>query len=92
MESAQVCTDKEDEKPTVVVMKDGDLNEEEAREEEKSLQKAEEEKLVAEGKIAFKKPTKRENSDKGSEDDQVKKTKSCSQNRLGFYIRWLKIP
>merc|ERR1711874_641456 len=56
--------DKDDEKPTVVVMKDGDLNEEEAKEEEEIIQKAEEDKMVAQGKIAFKKPTKRESSDK----------------------------
>ena len=62
-------------------MKDGDLNEEEAREEEKNIQIAEEEKMVAQGKIAFKKPTKRENSDKSSGDDQVKKKKSHSSSK-----------
>ena len=41
-------------------MKDGDLTEEEASKEEINILKEEEDKKVAEGKIAFKKPTKRE--------------------------------
>merc|ERR1711874_103690 len=61
--------DRDDEKPTVVVMREGDLNEEEAKEEEEHIQKAEEDKMVAQGKIAFKKPTKRESSDKTAETD-----------------------
>ena len=59
-------------------MKDGDLNEEEAKEEEEIIQKAEEDKMVAQGKIAFKKPTKRESSDKSGDGhgDPVKKKKT----------------
>ena len=70
--------DRDDEKPTVVVMRDGDLNEEEAKEEEEHIQKAEEDKMVAQGKIAFKKPTKRESSDKSGDGhgDPVKKKKT----------------
>ena len=43
--------DQDDEKPTVVVMKEGDLNEEEVREEEKNIQKAEESN-TSEGRIS----------------------------------------
>ena len=73
--------DRDDEKPTVVVMKDGDLNEEEAKEEEQSIQKAEEDKMVAQGKIAFKKPTKRESSDKTADVDPVKKKKTEQRSK-----------
>ena len=62
-------------------MKDGDLNEEEAKEEEQSIQKAEEDKMVAQGKIAFKKPTKRESSDKTADVDPVKKKKTEQRSK-----------
>ena len=60
-------------------MKDGDLTEEEASKEEINILKEEEDKKVAEGKIAFKKPTKREKDEhekKDSEEPKKKKEKN----------------
>ena len=58
-------------------MKEGDLTEQEADVEEACLKLIEDEKKVAEGKISFKKPTKREKEDtKDSEEPKQKKEKS----------------
>lgn len=76
--------DRDDEKPTVVVMREGDLTEQEANVEEECLKILEDEKKVEEGKISFKKPTKREkekDDSKDSEEPKKKKEKS-SKNKI----------
>ena len=72
--------DRDDEKPTVVVMREGDLTEYEASEEEAGLKLIEEAKKVAEGKISFKKPTKREKDDSKDSDEPKKKKEKSSKN------------
>ena len=74
--------DRDDEKPQVVVMRDGDLTEAEAKEEETLQKKADDEKKVAEGKIAFKKPTKRETDDKEDKDEPRKKKDKSSKSEV----------
>ena len=54
-------------------MKDGDLTEDEAKKEHDILEKLEDEKKVAEGKISFKKPVKRDTSDKQDQDEPKRK-------------------
>ncbi|KAF0294325.1 uncharacterized protein FJT64_008026 [Amphibalanus amphitrite] len=76
-------TDREDEKPTVVVLKPGDLTEQEAEEAKEDgaqeLDSAEEDdKPPADGKIRFKKPKKR-SSDDAAEQEQKKKKASSSK-------------
>ena len=65
-------------------MKDGDLTEKEADQEEAASKLIQEEKKVAEGKIAFKKPTKRDNEDnedsKNSDEPKKKKGKVSSKS------------
>jgi len=79
--------DKEDEKPTVVVLKDGDLTEEEAKDLQKSLDKPAEEIPPADGRIMFKKPVKRtkdcDNNDK-TESRLKKKKKETDKQLLSF--------
>merc|ERR1712045_756301 len=73
--------DRDDEKPTIVVMKNGDLTEEEAKEEETLLLKLEDEKKVAEGKIEFKKPVKRDNdADNKKDSDEPKRKKDKKES------------
>ena len=56
--------DREDEKPVVCVLKDGDLTEEEYEQYRKSDREQDgNDALLSEGKIVFKKPTKRTNED-----------------------------
>ncbi|XP_064411039.1 uncharacterized protein KIAA1143 homolog isoform X2 [Latimeria chalumnae] len=64
-------SDREDELPQVVVLKEGDLTAEEAMKIKEQIQEsskpaAEEEPAPADGKIVFKKPTKRSADDKFS--------------------------
>jgi len=73
--------DRDDEKPTIVVMKNGDLTEEEAKEEETLLLKLEDEKKVAEGKIEFKKPVKRDNDADKKDSDEPKRKKDKKESR-----------
>ena len=80
IERINVFQDRDDEQPQIVVMKDGDLTAEEAKEEETIQMKMEDEKKVAEGKIAFKKPTKREKDEKeGESKDEPKRKKDKSE-------------
>ena len=72
--------DRDDEKPTVVVMRKGDLTEEEASVEEAGLKLIEDAKKVAEGKISFKKPTKREKDDSKDSEEPKKKKEKSSKN------------
>lgn len=74
-------SDRDDEKPTIVVMKNGDLTEEEAKEEETLLLKLEDEKKVAEGKIEFKKPVKRDNDADKKDSDEPKRKKDKKESR-----------
>lgn len=76
-----LSTDRDDEKPTIVVMKNGDLTEEEAKEEETLLLKLEDEKKVAEGKIEFKKPVKRDNDADKKDSDEPKRKKDKKESR-----------
>ena len=72
--------DRDDEKPTVVVMREGDLTEQEASVEEAGLKLIEDAKKVAEGKISFKKPTKREKDDSKDSEEPKKKKEKSSKN------------
>lgn len=51
--------EKDDEKPTIVVLRSGDLTAEEATKEEIELKKKEEKELIEKGKIVFKPQKKR---------------------------------
>ena len=74
--------DRDDEKPTVVVMREGDLTEHEASEEEAGLKLIEDAKKVVEGKISFKKPNKREKEDESKDSDEPKKKKEKSSKNV----------
>jgi len=74
--------DRDDEKPTVVVMREGDLTEIEANVEEECIKIIEDEKKVAEGKISFKKPTKREKDDSKDSEEPKKKKEKNSKNKI----------
>ena len=74
-------SDLEDEKPSIVVLKKGDLTEEEVerlKEEGKSLEfedkEDQEEESPADGKIVFKKPTKRKSETPGKTEPKKKKS------------------
>jgi len=78
--------DRDDEKPTIVVMKNGDLTEEEVKSEETSVKQDVVEEVPADGRIMFKKPTKRESSEKHSDTEvrQKKKKKEKAASLLSF--------
>lgn len=82
--------DRDDEKPTIVVMKEGDLTEEEVNGEKQAESKVKEteevEEIPTDGRIMFKKPTKRDNSDKDSDSDikHKKKKKDKKSSLLSF--------
>jgi len=64
--------DRDDERPTVVVLKNGDLTEEEAENVKQAMETKETEKseeIPSDGRIMFKKPSKRVNSDKDNDKD-----------------------
>jgi len=68
--------DRDDERPTIVVLKKGDLTEEEVENVKQELtvdDKSEE--VPSDGRIMFKKPSKRENSDKDSSKESDIKSK-----------------
>jgi len=68
--------DRDDEKPTIVVMKEGDLTEEEVDQVQVKLNDSVVEEVIPkDGRILFKKPTKRENSDENDSDKDVKHKK-----------------
>jgi len=71
--------DRDDEKPTIVVLREGDLTEEEVKVVEEK-EKEEIEKIPADGRIMFKKPTKREHAEKDKNDsDKSKKHKKIKK-------------
>jgi len=81
--------DRDDEKPTIVVMKDGDLTEEEVKvvKAETKVKEVENEEIPADGRIRFKKPSKRESSDKESDSDikhKKKKKEKKASSLLSF--------
>eukprot|EP00090_Calanus_glacialis_P032666 TRINITY_DN54133_c0_g1_i1.p1 TRINITY_DN54133_c0_g1~~TRINITY_DN54133_c0_g1_i1.p1 ORF type:complete len:147 (-),score=61.10 TRINITY_DN54133_c0_g1_i1:67-507(-) len=81
--------DRDDEKPTIVVMKEGDLTEEEMNVVKKAETIAKEIEVVipSDGRIMFKKPSKRENSDKESDSDikhKKKKKEKKASSLLSF--------
>jgi len=70
--------DRDDERPTVVVLKNGDLTEEEAENVKQAMEIKETEKseeIPSDGRIMFKKPSKRVNSDKDNDKDTNSKKK-----------------
>jgi len=70
--------DRDDERPTIVVLKNGDLTEEEVEDVKQKLKVDETEKpeeVPSDGRIMFKKPSKRENSDKDSGKESEIKSK-----------------
>ncbi|XP_066289801.1 uncharacterized protein KIAA1143 homolog isoform X2 [Branchiostoma lanceolatum] len=67
-EEEDVRDDREDEKPTVVVLGTGDLTQEEADRWGEEKEKKDEETAIAEGKITFKKPVKRSAEEKSNLD------------------------
>ena len=71
--------DRDDERPTVVVLKNGDLTEEEAENVKQAMEIKETEKseeIPSDGRIMFKKPSKRVNSDiDNNKDTNLKKKK-----------------
>jgi len=73
--------DRDDEKPTIVVLKEGDLNEDEVVKEEVKLKETEDEQIPADGRIMFKKPTKRENKDQDDESSETKKYKKVKKQK-----------
>merc|ERR1712203_913945 len=81
--------DKDDEKPTVVVLNDGDLSEEEAQK-IKAVQSEHKETGPVDGKILFKKPTKRKSEGEQDSKDtstfkqKKKKEISTKPNLLSF--------
>ncbi len=58
-EDDEYADEKDDEKPTVVVLRTGDLTAEEATKEEIELKQKEEKELIEKGKIVFKPQKKR---------------------------------
>ncbi|XP_019364442.1 PREDICTED: uncharacterized protein KIAA1143 homolog [Gavialis gangeticus] len=79
-------SDKEDERPQVVVLKKGDLTEEEAlkiKEQIKDASKLDEEPEPSDGKIVFRKPSKRSSEEKflGLTASSSKKIKESRKNR-----------
>jgi len=70
--------DRDDERPTIVVLKNGDLTEEEVenvKQELKVNDAVKPEEAPSDGRIMFKKPFKRENSDKDSGKESEIKSK-----------------
>lgn len=67
--------EKEDEKPTIVVLRSGDLTAEEATKEEIELKKKEEKELIEKGKIMFKPQKKRTAQSDNSANDDVSLSK-----------------
>lgn len=76
------ATEKEDEKPTVVVLRSGDLTAEEAAKAEIEQKEREDRELIEKGKITFKSQKKRSTATEQDTDAQSNNKKAKKENSV----------